>query len=71
MTVATTDLDGIRNVRQAGLDAGMVPLVGAPADATIDGDGAPNAVQRPFATACSIKSDPFLVAGVPGPGADT
>ncbi|MBC3987340.1 catalase [Streptomyces sp. AC563] len=64
------DLDGVRAVRQAVLDAGMVPLVVAPSGGQLDPNGDPIAIQRSFATARSIEFDALLLAGVPGPGAD-
>jgi catalase len=65
------DLDGVRAVRQAVLDGGMVPLVVAPAGGKLDAEGAePVTVQRTVATARSIEFDAVLVAGVPGVGAD-
>ncbi|MBT2472906.1 catalase [Streptomyces sp. ISL-66] len=64
------DLDGVRSVRQAVLDAGMVPLVIAPTGGTIDADGDPLTVQRTFATARSIEFDAILLAGAPATGAD-
>ncbi|GGZ99800.1 catalase [Streptomyces subrutilus] len=70
VTDSATDLDGIRSVRQAVLDAGMVPLVVAPAGGTIAAGGESITVQRTFATARSIEFDALLVAGVPGRGAD-
>ncbi|MER8002315.1 catalase [Streptomyces sp. NPDC095613] len=64
------DLGGVRSVRQAVLDAGMVPLVIAPSGGELDADGSPITVQRTFATARSIEYDAILLAGVPGPGSD-
>lgn len=64
------DLDGIRAARQAVLDAGMVPLVIAPAGGTLDADDEPVAVQRTFATARSVECDALLFAGAPAPGSD-
>ncbi|ORT57002.1 catalase [Streptomyces sp. CB03238] len=64
------ELDGVRAVRQAVLDAGMVPLVIAPAGGQLGTDGDPVAVQRTFATARSVEFDALLVAGLPGHGAD-
>ncbi|MEU3038601.1 catalase [Streptomyces griseoaurantiacus] len=65
------DLDGVRAVRQAVLDGGMVPLVVAPAGGKLDAEGAdPVTVQRTFTTARSIEFDAVLLAGVPGRGAD-
>ncbi|MDQ1040335.1 catalase [Streptomyces sp. V3I8] len=70
VTDAQGDLDGVRTVRQAVLDAGMVPLVIAPAGGVLDAGGEPLQAQRTFATARSVEFDAILVAGVPGPGKD-
>jgi catalase len=70
VTDGADDLDGVRTVRQAVLDAGMVPLVIAPAGGTLDGDGDPVTVQRTFTTARSVEFDAILLAGAPAPGAD-
>ncbi|THA75607.1 catalase [Streptomyces sp. A0642] len=64
------DLAAVRSARSAVLDAGMVPLVVAPAGGKLDADGDPVTVQRTFATARSIEFDAVLLAGVPGAGAD-
>ncbi|MBK3539705.1 catalase HPII, partial [Streptomyces sp. MBT67] len=64
------DLDGVRTVRQAVLDGGMVPLVIAPHGGTIGPDDDPVTVQRTFTTARSTEFDALLVAGAPAPGAD-
>ncbi|MGW6746133.1 catalase [Streptomyces sp. NPDC055025] len=64
------DLDGVRAVRRAMLEAGMVPLVIAPAGGKLDSEGEPIAVQRTYATTRSVEYDALLLAGVPGPGAD-
>ncbi|GAB2963833.1 catalase CatB [Streptomyces pseudoechinosporeus] len=64
------DLDGVRTVRRAVLDAGMVPLVIAPAGGKLDAEGEPVQVQRTFATARSVEYDAVLLAGAPGPGSD-
>ena len=64
------DLSGVRTVRQAILDAGMVPLVIAARAGTRDPDGDPLAVQRTFATARSIEFDAILLAGAPAPASD-
>ncbi|MET9935925.1 catalase, partial [Streptomyces sp. NPDC006324] len=66
----SADADGVRTLRQAVLDAGMVPLVIAPAGGTIGGADDPITVQRTFATARSIEFDALVVAGAPAPGAD-
>ncbi|MFD9304007.1 catalase [Streptomyces sp. NPDC060048] len=70
VTDATADPQGVRSARQAVLDAGMVPLIVAPAGGTLDPDGDPIAVQRTFATARSVEFDALLFAGAPGPGSD-
>ncbi|MFD7814926.1 catalase [Streptomyces sp. NPDC059785] len=64
------DLDGVRAVREAVLDAGMVPLVVAPSGGKLTGGGEPVTVQRTWATARSVEFDALLVAGVPGTGKD-
>ncbi|WP_333771676.1 catalase [Streptomyces sp. IBSBF 2435] len=71
VTAGDQDLSGVRSVRQAVLDAGMVPLVIAPHGGELDADGEPVAVQRTFATARSTEFDAVLLAGAPAPGADT
>ncbi|MBA4861704.1 catalase [Streptomyces sp. PSKA54] len=63
-------VDGLRSVRQSVLEAGMVPLVIAPAGGKLDADGEPITVQRTFATARSIEFDAVLLAGVPAPADD-
>ncbi|MFD4878623.1 catalase [Streptomyces sp. NPDC058420] len=70
VTTGADDLDGVRDVRRAVLDAGMVPLVIAPAGGVLDQDGDPVTVQRTFATARSTEFDALLVAGAPAPAAD-
>ncbi|MFD3538928.1 catalase [Streptomyces sp. NPDC058662] len=69
---AAADLTGVAEVRQAVLDAGMVPLVIAPTGGRLlsDGGGDPVTVQRTFAAARSVEFDALLLAGVPAPGAD-
>ncbi|MFF8513085.1 catalase [Streptomyces sp. NPDC015492] len=70
VTDGTTDPDGVRALRQAVLDARMVPLVVAPAGGKL-GDGADAiTVQRTFATARSVEFDALVLVGVPAPGAD-
>ncbi|OON82773.1 catalase [Streptomyces tsukubensis] len=64
------DLDGVREVRRAVLDAGMVPLVVAPAGGRLDPTGDPVTVQRTFTTARSVEFDAILLAGAPAPAAD-
>ncbi|KAA0942359.1 catalase [Streptomyces apricus] len=70
VTDAQGDLDGVRAVREAVLDAGMVPLVIAPTGGVLDAGAEPLQAQRTFATARSVEFDAVLVAGVPGPGKD-
>ncbi|MFE4216163.1 catalase [Streptomyces sp. NPDC056844] len=70
VTEGADDLDTVRTVRQAVLDAGMVPLVVAPAGGTLDGDGDPVSVQRTFTTARSVEFDAILLAGAPAPAPD-
>lgn len=70
VTADDQDLTGVRSVRQAVLDAGMVPLVIAPTGGVLDTDGEPITVQRTFATARSTEFDAILLAGAPAPGAD-
>ncbi|MEV7192674.1 catalase [Streptomyces sp. NPDC093510] len=70
VTDGVSGLEGVRTVRRAVLDAGMVPLVIAPAGGTLDADGDPLTVQRTFTTARSIEFDALLLAGTPAPAAD-
>ncbi|WP_327420333.1 catalase [Streptomyces sp. NBC_01230] len=70
VTDGADDLDGVREVRRAVLDAGMVPLVIAPAGGTLDPGGDPVTVQRTFATARSTEFDAILLAGAPTLAAD-
>ncbi|MEU2427716.1 catalase [Streptomyces sp. NPDC007851] len=64
------DLDGVRAVREAVDEAGMVPLVVAPAGGFLaDGDGE-LPVHRTYATARSVEFDAVLLAGAPGLGGD-
>ncbi|MBT2482067.1 catalase [Streptomyces sp. ISL-94] len=67
---AAADLAGVREVREAVLEAGMVPLVIAPAGGTLGDKGGPVTVQRTFAVARSVEFDALLFAGVPEAGAD-
>ncbi|MFH9468934.1 catalase [Streptomyces clavifer] len=71
VTDGTADLDGVRQVRRAVLDAGMVPLVIAPAGGTLGPDSDPITVQRTFTTARSVEFDAILLAGAPAPAADS
>ncbi|MGW5661729.1 catalase [Streptomyces sp. NPDC003758] len=70
VTDGSTDLDGLRTVRDAVFSAGMVPLVIAPTGGKLDPDGEPVTVQRSFATARSVEYDAVLVAGAPAPAPD-
>ncbi|MEZ7002533.1 catalase [Streptomyces sp. AD55] len=70
VTGADGDLAGVRAVREAVLDAGMVPLVVAPAGGTLGSGAEALTVQRTYATARSVEFDAVLLAGTPGPGAD-
>ncbi|MFJ9643691.1 catalase [Streptomyces sp. NPDC101206] len=70
VTDAAGDQAGVTEVRQAVLDAGMVPLVIAPVGGRLAGDGAPVTVQRTYAAARSVEFDALLFAGVPAAGAD-
>ncbi|MFF7361618.1 catalase [Streptomyces sp. NPDC008125] len=70
VTDGSDDLDGVRAVRRAILDAGMVPLIVAPQGGTLGQGDDPVTVQRTFATARSIEFDAILLAGAPGPAAD-
>ncbi len=70
VTSGADGLDGVREVRRAVLDAGMVPLVIAPTGGTLDADGDPVTVQRTFATARSTEFDAILLAGAPTPAGD-
>jgi catalase len=63
----SSDLAGVRRLREAILAAGMVPLVIAPTGGFLDGD---LTVQRTFLTARSTEFDALLVAGAPARGAD-
>ncbi|CAM5489057.1 Catalase OS=Streptomyces alboniger OX=132473 GN=CP975_33225 PE=3 SV=1 [Streptomyces alboniger] len=64
------DLDGVRTVRQEILDAGMVPLVIAPAGGKLGTGTDPVTVQRTFTTARSIEFDAVLLAAAPAPAPD-
>lgn len=65
-----SDLAGVRTLREAVLEAGMVPLVIAPTGGKLDPNGEPITIQRTFATARSVEFDAVLLAGVPSPGSD-
>ena len=67
----TSDLDGVRELRQAIDAAGMVPLVIGPHGGMLGGgSGTPFPVQRSFLTARSVEFDAVLVAGAPAPAPD-
>ncbi|MFD7433064.1 catalase [Streptomyces sp. NPDC059861] len=70
VTDGTTDAEGVRTLRQAVLDAGMVPLVIAPAGGKLGTDDGAITVQRTFATARSIEFDAIVLAGAPALGGD-
>ncbi|MET7573219.1 catalase [Streptomyces sp. NPDC005492] len=70
VTSGADDLDGVRELRRAVLDADMVPLVIAPSGGKLDPDGEPLTVQRTFATARSTEFDAIVLAGAPAPSAD-
>ncbi|CAM5694296.1 catalase [Streptomyces griseomycini] len=64
------DLDGVHAVREAVLEAGMVPLVVAPTGGALGtGEGALTA-QRSYVTARSVEFDAVLLAGAPAVGDD-
>ncbi|AIR96473.1 catalase [Streptomyces glaucescens] len=70
VTGADGDLESVRAVREAVLNAGMVPLVVAPKGGTLgSGDGGVT-VQRTYVTARSVEFDAILLAGIPGVGSD-
>ncbi|MGI5267751.1 catalase [Nonomuraea sp. CA-218870] len=61
------DAEAVGAVRQAVLDAGMVPLIIAPTGGMLGGT---LPVQRTFTTARSVEFDALLVASAPAPGKD-
>ncbi|OEV08036.1 catalase [Streptomyces nanshensis] len=61
------DIDAVRTLREAALDADMVPLVIAPKGGRL-ADGID--VQRTFANTRSVEFDAIVLAGVPAPGDD-
>jgi catalase len=65
-----SDLSEVRRIRQAILDAGMVPLVIAATGKPLGADGDPVAVQRTFGAARSIEFDAIVLAASPVPAAD-
>ncbi|MFD9373526.1 catalase [Streptomyces sp. NPDC060020] len=70
VTGQAMDMVGVNGVRQAILDAGMVPLVVAAAGGVLGTGDDTVTVQRTFATARSVEFDALIFAGVPGAGAD-
>ncbi|MET7455710.1 catalase [Streptomyces sp. NPDC005574] len=64
------DLDGVRAVREAVIEAGMVPLVVAPTGGVLGSGEDAVTVQRTYATARSVEFDAVLLAGHPGMGGD-
>ncbi|MFD3549197.1 catalase [Streptomyces sp. NPDC058655] len=70
VTDQAIDTAGVRAVREAVLDAGMVPLIVAPAGGVLGTGGDPVTVQRTFATARSVEFDALVFAGAPQAGAD-
>ncbi|MBM9623913.1 catalase [Streptomyces zhihengii] len=70
VTDGAGDLAGVADLREAVLDAGMVPLVVAPTGGVLGGGDSPVTVQRTFATARSVEFDALVFAGSPAAGAD-
>ncbi|WP_256842097.1 catalase [Ornithinimicrobium cryptoxanthini] len=67
-----SDLEGVRELRQAVHAAGMTPLVIAPHGGMLGQEsGDPFPVQRSFVTARSVEFDAVLVAGAPAPAPPT
>ncbi|WP_077797269.1 catalase [Streptomyces sp. JHA26] len=64
------DLEGVTAVREAVLNAGMVPLVVAPTGGTLGSGEEAVTVQRSYLTARSVEFDAVLVAGTPAMGGD-
>ncbi|AOW90560.1 catalase CatB [Streptomyces olivaceus] len=64
------DLEGVGAVREAVLNAGMVPLVVAPTGGTLGSGEAALTVQRSYVTARSVEFDAVLLAGAPDMGGD-
>ncbi|MEW1693408.1 catalase [Streptomyces sp. NPDC091265] len=65
VTAGAKGLAQVRTARQAVLDAGMIPLVIAPAGGELDASRTPITVQRTFATARSTEFDAILLADAP------
>ena len=65
-----SNLKTLKSVRQAVVDADIIPLVIAPAGGVLGKGANKVTVQRTFATARSVEFDALLLAGVPGAGAD-
>jgi catalase len=68
IVVDPNSVDGVSEVREAVLAAGMVPLLIAPTGGPIEGTSL--MAQRTFLTARSVEFDALLVAGRPAPAAD-
>jgi catalase len=66
----TSDLAGVRTVRDAVQQGGMVPLIIAPHGGTIGTGKDALVVQRTFLTARSIEFDAILLAGAPAAAPD-
>ncbi|MFB8201681.1 catalase [Kitasatospora purpeofusca] len=67
LTATTSDADVVRQLRDAGHDAGLMPLIIAPTGAPLADD---LTVQRTYAAARSVEFDALVVAGAPTRGAD-
>ena len=70
VTDSTTDLAKLRTLRQAVLDADMVPLVIAPTGGTLGQGDQAVAIQRTYANARSVEFDALVLTCAPSPGAD-
>ncbi|MHA6757360.1 catalase [Streptacidiphilus sp. PAMC 29251] len=66
----TTDLAKLSTLRQAVLDAEMVPLVIAPTGRSLGEGPDAVAVQRTYANARSVEFDALILTSTPAPGAD-
>ncbi|WP_225448666.1 catalase [Streptacidiphilus sp. P02-A3a] len=66
----TTDLDKLRGLRQAVLDADMVPLVIAPTGGSLGTGADAVPVQRTYANARSVEFDALILTCAPAPGSD-
>jgi catalase len=67
---ADSDVDAVQAAREALDEAGIVPLVIAPAGGTLGGPDGGIPVQRTYLTARSTEFDAVLVAGSGAPGPD-